>query len=82
MTIFSGDLAGRLAAPLRLWPRALLADEDLAVALLDRPARERTEGRRAQGFARAQIEAGVMPGTAHGVVDHEAFGERAVIVRA
>ena len=51
-----------LAAWLRFRLRPLLAHEDLAVALLDRPARDGAQGRGAQGFARAQVEAGVMPG--------------------
>ena len=61
---------------------ALLRDEDLAVALLDRPAVDRAERRRAQRLAGAQAEAGVMPGAAHRVADQQPFGERAVIVAA
>ena len=61
---------------------AFLAHEDAAVALLDLPALDRTQGRRAQGLAGAQIEAGVMPGAAHCLADHEAVGERPVVVAA
>jgi hypothetical protein len=62
--------------------RALLTHEDLAVALLDRPARNRTRGRGTQGFTRPQVEAGVMPRAAHGVADDEALRERTVVMRA
>src|SRR5262249_35589734 len=71
----------RGAALLLRW-RVLLAHEDRAVALIDRPAGERAQGRGAQRFAGAQVETGVVPGAAHGVVDHEAVAERTVIVRA
>ena len=78
------DLAGRIVGGL---PRGLgcsrfCLDEDAAAVLLDLPARERTQRRRAHRFAAAQIEAGVMPGTADAVADHEPFGERSVIVAA
>lgn len=61
---------------------ALLANKDHVAALLHRPAGERRQRRGAQGFARAQVEAGVMPGTADGVPGDEALGERPAIVRA
>ena len=70
----------RLAARSRL--RALLLDEDAAVALLDSPARHRAQGRRARRLPGAQIEAGVVPGTAHALADNDTVGERAVIVAA
>jgi hypothetical protein len=35
-----------------------------------------------QRFSSAKIEAGVMPGTAHGIVDNEALRERTVVVGA
>ena len=79
---FLGRFARRFAAQLRCRLVALLSHEDLAVALLDRPAGDRAQGRSAQGFARAQVEAGVMPGTAHGVADHEPVDERTVVMRA
>ena len=55
-------LLGRL--PLRL-----LAHEDLAVGLLDLPARDRVQRRGSQRFARTQAEARVVPGAAHRVID-------------
>ena len=60
----------------------LLAHEDLAVGLLDLPARDRVQRRGSQRFARAQAEARVVPGAAHRVIDQQPFGERAVVVRA
>ncbi len=71
-----------LCARLLLGLSVLLAHEDLAVALLDAPRADRTEGWRAKRLASAEIEAGVMPGTSHRIIDDEPFGERAVIVRA
>ena len=48
-----------------------------------RPSRtQRVQGRSAQRFAGAQVETGVMPRTADGVVGDEAFDERSVVVRA
>ena len=38
--------------------------------------------RRRERLARAQAEAGMMPGAAHGVADHQPFGQRTVIVAA
>src|SRR5436305_627099 len=70
----------RLAA--RLGLGELLAHEDAAVALLDPPAGERAQRRRAHGLAAAQIEAGMMPGAAHAVPDHQPVGERPMIMRA
>ena len=61
---------------------ALLADKDLAVALFDAPRVDWTERRGAQGFAGAKIEAGVMPGTSHRIVDNEALRERTIVVGA
>ena len=74
--------ACRLHAWLRFRLRAFLSHENFAVALLDRPARDRAQGRGVQGFACAQVEASVMPRAAHGVADHDAVGERTVIMRA
>jgi hypothetical protein len=62
--------------------RAPLADKDLAIALFDAPRVDWTERRGAQGFASAKIKAGVMPRTAHCVVDNEALRERTVVVGA
>ena len=53
------------------WLSALFPHEDFAVELLDQPRIDRTEGRRAQSFAGTKVEAGVMPGTTHRVVDNE-----------
>ena len=66
--------------PLRL--SALLAHDDLSVALFDRPRIDRTERWRAQGLASAKIEAGVMPWTPNRVADNEPLRQRAVIVGA
>ena len=66
--------------PLRL--RALFADKDFAIALFDAPCVDWTERRGAQGFAGAKIEAGVMPGTSHRIVDNEALRERTIVVGA
>ena len=38
--------------------------------------RNRLQGRRTERLARAQVETGVMPGTTHGLPDHEALRER------
>ena len=70
MTIFRALRLRRHGARFRLL--ALLRDEDPAVALLDRPAVDRAQGRCAHGLAGAQIEAGVMPGAANAVADDEA----------
>src|ERR1700677_4199607 len=61
---------------------ALLTYEDLTVALLDRPACDGIKSRSARGLAGSKVETGMMPGTAHGVVDHEPVNKRRVIVRA
>src|SRR5579863_6683838 len=79
------DLSGRIrrrGPAARFCLRALVLDEDAAVPLLDIPAGERAQRGRAHRFPGAQIEAGVMPGTAHALADHDALGERAVIVAA
>src|SRR5262249_36198774 len=62
--------------------RALVSDEDLAAALLHRPAVEGAEGGRPQGLAGPDIETGVMPRTPNGAAGPDAFGERPVIVGA
>jgi hypothetical protein len=62
--------------------RLLSSYENLAIALFDRPARDRAQSRGAQGFPRAQVEAGVMPGTPDRVVDREPVDERALVVCA
>src|SRR5262249_37188738 len=59
-----------------------LPDIYRAVTLLDTPARDGVERRRAHRFAGAQAEAGMMPRTAHGFADEETLGQRAVVVRA
>src|SRR5574341_1293991 len=75
----AGGFGGRR---LRARRRLLIAHEDLVALALDAPARERIEGGRPHRLARAQAEAGMVPGAADGVADHEALGERAVIVGA
>ena len=51
-------------------------------SLLDLPDRDRAERRRPCGFAGAQVETGVMPGTTDALAGHEAFGERPVVMAA
>src|SRR5258706_16258255 len=65
-----------------VWAGALFAHENLAVMFVDGPALEGRESRCTECFACANIKARVMPGTANGVLDHEAIDERAVIVCA
>jgi hypothetical protein len=48
----------------------------------DLVARHGVQGGRPERLPGPQIEARMMPGTAHGVVDHQTFGEGATIVRA
>ena len=67
---------------LRLRRVLLLRDEDAALTLLDLPARQRRQRRRAHRLAGAQIETGVMPGAADVVAGHEPIGERTVIMAA
>ena len=66
----------------RLWLLELVGDKDAPVALVHLPARDRAQGRRPHRLSAAQIEAGVMPGTAHGVADDQAVRQRAMIMRA
>ncbi len=75
-------LARRLAPRSRLGVGALGRHEDLAVALFDRPAVDRTKRRGVQCLTSAQAEAGVMPRAANRIADHQAFGQRPVIVTA
>ena len=61
---------------------ALSRDEDFLIAPFHGPARDGRQRRRAKRFARAQVEAGVVPRTAHLVAVDESLGERAAVVRA
>src|SRR5690606_34562637 len=72
----------RISEPSSLEPLALVAHEDLAVALLDRPAGERAQGRCAHGFTGAQVERGVVPWATHRLAGDETLRERAAVVRA
>ena len=79
------DPAGRIGRRLRRAASAARAFRRTKMrpsSLLDLPDRERIERRRARRLAGAQIEAGVMPGTADALADHEAFGERPVVMAA
>ena len=58
------------------------ADQDTVALDLDGPAFEGIEGGGGEGLAAAQVEAGVVPGAAHGVADHQAFGQRSAVVGA
>jgi hypothetical protein len=40
------------------------------------------QGGRAQGFTRAQVKTCVVPGAAHGVADHQSFGEWTIVMTA
>ena len=62
------------------WQR--LAYERHAIALLDPPSRQAVQRRWSQGRARAQAEARVMPGAAHGIVNQETLDQRPAIVSA
>ena len=76
-----GPLLSRaFGARLRLL--TFLMNEDLAISLLDPPAVESAYGRRAHGFATAQIETGVVPGASNAVPDYEPFTERPVVMAA
>jgi hypothetical protein len=75
-------LRRRFAPRLRFRLRAFLSHENPPVTLLDGPACDGTQGGRAQGFAAAQVETGVVPGTAHGIANHEPVPQRAVVMRA
>ena len=57
-------------------------NEDVAISLLDPPAVESAYGRRADGFAAAQIKTRVVPGTSNGIPDYEPFTERPVVMAA
>jgi hypothetical protein len=57
-------------------------NEDVAISLLDPPAFESAYGRRANGFAAAQIETGVVPGASNAVPDYEPFFERPMVMAA
>src|SRR5665213_3219546 len=72
----------RLPANTGLRRLPLVPHKDPPIALLDRPAGKRVESWRAQSLPGAQVEAGVVPRTAHCVVDHEAIDQRTVIVLA
>jgi hypothetical protein len=74
--------ARRRCGHLGLLFRAFLPHEDLSPLLFDRPARNRAQSGRAQSFARAQIEARMVPGAAHRLAGHDAVGERTMIMRA
>jgi hypothetical protein len=72
----------RGAAPLARRRRLLFdCHEELAVAQLDCPARDRAQGRGVQRFPRAQAEAGMVPRASHGVFDHEPFRKRSPVMR-
>jgi hypothetical protein len=59
-----------------------VADVNRAIALLDAPARDGIQRRRAQGLSGAEAEAGVMPRAANGLVDEQALGEGSAVVGA
>jgi hypothetical protein len=59
-----------------------LPDEDAITLVLHPPDHERGKRRRARSFPGPQIEAGMMPGTADALTDHESLRERPVIMAA
>src|SRR5450759_1439757 len=73
-------LSRAIGARLRLF--TFLMNEVFAISLLDPPAFESAYGRRAHGFATAQIETGVVPGASNAVPDYEPFTERPVVMAA
>ena len=66
----------------RITLRTLRSHEQSGTAPIDVPTCDRVQRRRAQGFARAEREAGVVPRAAHCIADHRALGERPAVVRA
>src|SRR6185437_12100491 len=63
-------------------PRELFAYEDAAVATFDAPAGGRSQRRGRQRLPTGEAEAGVMPGTAHGVPNTQPLGQRAAVMSA
>ena len=59
-----------------------MLDEDALAVLLDLPDRERIKSRSACRLSGAQIEAGVMPGAADALADHQSLGQRSMIMAA
>jgi hypothetical protein len=62
--------------------REFLPHENLVIHLFDSPARDRVERWRAEGFSRAQAEAGMMPRASHGVPNDETLRKRPVVMSA
>src|SRR6478736_3728030 len=77
---FAGRLGWRFAARLRL--RTLLPHDDAVAVLLDLPDSEWIQSRSAHRLPGAQIEAGVMPGAADALADHQTLGQRPMIMAA
>jgi len=61
---------------------ALLPDENAVAFVLDVPDCQRIQRRGTGGFAAAQIETGVMPGTTDALAVDEALGQRTMIMAA
>jgi hypothetical protein len=59
----------------------LLAYKDKAISQLDLPSGNRAHCGSLQRLTGSQAEAGVMPRTAHRVIDEETFRERPAIMR-
>jgi len=59
-----------------------LTDEDLAVALIDPPTRDRIERRSPDGLAGREVETGMMERATNRVPDDEPLAQRPVIVGA
>ncbi len=64
----------------RLQQLLFVLHEDPVVAPLDFPACQRTECRSVQCFSGLEVETGVMPGTPHGVSDHQPLRKRTAIM--
>ena len=80
ITILPG--ASAIALPRGFGCSRFSPDEDAVALVLDLPDRERAQRRRARRLPGAQIEAGVMPGAADAVADHEPLRERPMIMAA
>src|SRR5215469_9051324 len=62
--------------------REFLTNENLVAETFNPPTGNGVKGRRPQRLTCTQTETGMVPRTAHCVVNHQPIGERAVIVRA
>src|SRR5262245_8035787 len=79
----AGWRRGCLWRALPLWLRRYLAAHaNFAVPPFHRPTGQRREGRSVECLTAAEAETGVMPGTTHGVVNHQTVRQGTAVVRA